>query len=134
MTPGGRPEGRDDPAESYYRGGRGTPPVHADGMFRQPTDIAWDSDDNIYISDGYTNSRVAKFDKRGTWVKSWGSRGSGGPHGDENPGQFNTPPNIRIDRQNHIYVADRGKRRIPAIDADGAFLRMIPLNRPSDSK
>src|SRR5262249_36210785 len=73
MNLGRRPEGPDEPAESYYRGGRGQPPVHVDGMFRQPTDIAWDSDDNIYISDGYTNSRVAKFDKRGGWVKSWGS-------------------------------------------------------------
>jgi hypothetical protein len=108
MNLGRRPEGPDDPAESYYRGGRGQPPVHVDGYFRQPTDVAWDSDDNIYVSDGYTNSRVAKFDKRGNWIKSWGSRGSGGPHADENPGQFNTPHNIGIDRQNNVYVADRG--------------------------
>src|SRR6267142_2101900 len=71
MNLGRRPEGPDDPADFYYRGGRGQPPVHVDGQFRQPTDIAWDSDDNIYISDGYTNSRVAKYDKRGAWVK-WG--------------------------------------------------------------
>jgi len=134
MNLGRRPEGPDDPAESYYRGGRGQPPVHVDGMFRQPTDVAWDSDDNIYISDGYTNSRVAKYDKRGTWVKSWGSRGSGGPHADENPGQFNTPHNIGIDRQNNIYVADRGNRRIQVFDTDGKFLRMIHLNVPYDKK
>src|SRR5215831_15431943 len=83
---GRRPEGPDDPAESYYRPGRRDPLPHVDGMFRQPTDVAWDSDDNIYVSDGYTNARVAKFDKNGNWVKSWGSRGSGGPHADENPG------------------------------------------------
>jgi hypothetical protein len=105
---GRRPEGPDDPAEFYYRPGRREPPVHVDGMFRQPTDVAWDSDDNIYVSDGYTNSRIAKFDKRGNWVKSWGSRGSGGVHADENPGQFNTPHSIAIDRQNNVYVADRG--------------------------
>jgi predicted dehydrogenase len=40
-------------------------------MFRQPTDVAWDSDGNIYITDGYVNSRVAKYDKNGDWVKSW---------------------------------------------------------------
>ena len=131
---GRRPEGPDDPAESYYRGGRGQPPVHVDGLFRQPTDVAWDSDDNIYISDGYTNSRVAKFDKRGNWVKSWGSRGSGGPHADENPGQLNTPHNIGIDRQNNIYVADRGNRRIQVFDTDGKFLRMIHLSVPYDKK
>jgi hypothetical protein len=135
MNLGRRPEGPDDPAESYYRGGRGqAAAVHVDGLFRQPTDIAWDSDDNIYVSDGYTNSRVAKFDKRGAWIKSWGSRGSGGAHADENPGQFNTPHNIGIDRRNNVYVADRGNRRIQVFDADGTFLRMIHLNVPYDKK
>jgi len=134
MNLGRRPEGPDDPAESYYRGGRGTPPVHVDGMFRQPTDVAWDSDDNIYISDGYTNSRVAKFDKRGSWIKSWGSRGSGGAHADENPGQFSTPHNIGVDRRNNIYVADRGNRRIQVFDTDGKFLRMMHLSVPYDKK
>jgi hypothetical protein len=38
------------------------PPI--DGMFRQVTDMAWDSSDNVYVSDGYINSRVAKFDPR----------------------------------------------------------------------
>jgi hypothetical protein len=132
MNLGRRPEGPDDPSESYYRGGRGAPPVHVDGMFRQPTDVAWDSDDNIYISDGYTNSRVAKFDKHGNWIRSWGSRGSSGTHADENPGQFNTPHGIGIDRQNNIYVADRGNRRIQVFDTDGRFLRMIRLSVPYD--
>src|SRR5580765_2217010 len=131
---GRRPEGPDDPAESYYRPGRREPPVHVDGYFRQPTDVAWDSDDNIYISDGYTNSRIAKYDKRGNWVKSWGSRGSGGPHADENPGMFSTPHNIGIDRQNHIYVADRGNRRIQVFDTDGRFQRFIHISVPYDKK
>ncbi|HEY7289746.1 MAG TPA: peptidyl-alpha-hydroxyglycine alpha-amidating lyase family protein [Vicinamibacterales bacterium] len=131
---GRRPEGPDDPAESYYRGGRGEPPVHVDGLFRQPTDVAWDSQDNIYVSDGYTNSRIAKFDKHGNWVKSWGSRGSGGAHASENPGQFNTPHGIGVDRQDNIYVADRGNRRIQVFDTDGKFLRMIHLNVPYDKQ
>ena len=132
MNLGRRPEGPDDPAEFYYRPGRREPPVHVDGQFRQPTDVAWDSDDNIYISDGYTNSRVAKYDKHGAWITSWGSRGSGGPHADENPGQFNTPHNIAIDRQNQIFVADRGNRRIQVFDTEGRFQRMIRLNVPYD--
>jgi sugar lactone lactonase YvrE len=135
MNLGRRPEGPDDPAESYYRGGRGNPPpVHADGLFRQPTDVAWDADDNIYVSDGYTNSRVAKFDKKGAWVKSWGSRGSGGPHANENPGMFSTPHNIGVDRQNNIYVADRGNRRIQVFDVDGVFQRFIHISVPYDKK
>src|SRR5438128_4535116 len=53
------------------------PPLPAvDGLFRQPTDVAWDSDGNIYITDGYVNSRVAKYDKNGDWVMSWGNKGT----------------------------------------------------------
>jgi NHL repeat len=134
---GRRPEGPDEP--NYYRGnglGRGgeTRPAqeHVDGMFRAPTDVAFDSDDNIYISDGYINSRVAKFDKHGNWIKSWGTRGVSGPHADQNPSQFNTPHNIGVDRQNNIYVADRGNRRIQVFDRDGKFERFIFLNVPYD--
>jgi hypothetical protein len=125
MNLGRRPEGPDEP--EYFKGGRasGPAPQHIDGYFRGPTDIAWDSDDNIYISDGYTNARVAKFDKHGNWIKSWGT------HGKE-PGQFNTPHNIAIDRQNNVYVADRGNNRIQVFDVDGKFLRMILLNAPYD--
>jgi NHL repeat len=129
---GRRPEGPDDPEESYYRAVRPTWPPFVDGQFRQPTDIAFDSDDNIYISDGYTNSRIAKIDKKGNWLKSWGARGTSGEHADQNPSQFNTPHNIGVDRQNNVYVADRGNRRIQVFDRDGKFLRMIHLNVPYD--
>ena len=136
MNLGRRPEGPDDPNESWFRGGRGggTPPVHIDNQFRNPTDVAWDSDDNIYISDGYTNSRVAKFNKKGSWIKTWGVRGSSGPHANENPGSFNTPHNIGVDRQNNVYVADRGNRRIQVFDRDGNFQRFIFLNAAYDKK
>ncbi len=51
------------------------PPLPAvDMQFRQPTDVAFDAADNVYISDGYINSRVAKIDKNGVWVKQWGDR------------------------------------------------------------
>ncbi len=139
MNLGRRPEGPDDPEELYYRGNGltargGHPPFapapHVDGHFRSPTDIAFDSDDNIYISDGYVNSRVAKIDKNGNWVKSWGARGAGGQHANENPGQFNTPHGIAVDRQNRVYVADRGNRRIQVFDRDGNFQRFIILNAP----
>jgi hypothetical protein len=139
---GRRPEGPDEP--DYYKGnglGRGGAATsifpalpHIDNYFRAPTDVAWDSDDNIYISDGYINSRVAKFDKHGNWVKSWGERGLGGTHANENPGSFNTPHNIGIDRANNVYVADRGNRRIQVFDRDGKFERFIFLNAPYDKK
>jgi hypothetical protein len=99
------------------------PPV--DGMFRQVTDVAWDAAGNSYISDGYVNSRIAKIDKDGNWLKSWGEPG-------DQPGQFNTPHSIAIDAQGNVYVADRGNRRIQVFDGDGKFLRQITIDVPVD--
>jgi hypothetical protein len=98
------------------------PPV--DGMFRQVTDMAWDAEGNTYISDGYINSRVAKVDKDGNWLKSWGEPGRG-------PGQFSTPHSIAIDAKGNVYVADRGNRRIQVFDGDGNFLRQITIDVPA---
>ena len=102
------------------------PPLPAeDGRFRQVTDVTWDPQGNIYISDGYINSRVAKADKNGNWLKSWGDRGN-------KPGQFNTPHNIAADAKGNIYVADRFNRRIQVFDTEGNFLRAITVDVPFD--
>ena len=67
------------------------PPLPAEeGKFRQVTDMAWDPAGNVYISDGYVNSRVAKADKNGNWLKSWGVKGN-------KPGELNTPHSIAAD-------------------------------------
>jgi DNA-binding beta-propeller fold protein YncE len=101
-----------------------TPPLPAViGQFRQPTDVTWDKEESIFISDGYINSRVAKFDKNGDWVKQWGTPGSG-------PGEFNTPHSIASDNDGNIYVADRGNRRIQVFDHDGNVLREIKIDVP----
>ena len=97
------------------------PPI--DGLFRQPTDVAWDSQGNTYITDGYVNSRVAKYDKHGEWVKSWGEKGTG-------PGQFNLPHSIAIDRDDNVYVGDRGNHRVQVFDTNGGFLRMFSVDVP----
>ena len=100
------------------------PPLPAiDGRFRQPTDVTWDPAGNAYISDGYVDSRIAKIDKDGNWVKSWGERGS-------EPGQFSTPHGIGADAQGNIYVADRSNRRIQVFDGDGKFLRQFTIDAP----
>ncbi len=98
------------------------PPV--DGMFRQVTDVAWDAEGNTYISDGYINSRVAKVDKSGEWLMSWGEPGSG-------PGEFKTPHSIAVDAQGNVYVADRGNRRIQVFDGNGKFERQITIDVPA---
>jgi hypothetical protein len=100
------------------------PPLPAeDGRFRQVTDVAWDKAGNTFISDGYINSRVAKVDKDGNWLKSWGDRG-------KEPGQFNTPHSIATDANGNVYVADRGNHRIQVFDGDGKFLRQFTINVP----
>ena len=96
-----------------------------DGMFRQVTDVAWDKSGNTYISDGYINSRIAKVDKDGNWLKSWGEPGSG-------PGQFDTPHSLAVDAGGNVYVADRGNRRIQVFDGEGKFLRQITIDVPVD--
>jgi sugar lactone lactonase YvrE len=103
---------------------RVTPPRPAvDGQYRQPTDVTWNAQGDIFISDGYINSRIAKYDKNGRWVKQWGDRGN-------KPGEFNTPHSIAADAQGNIYVADRGNRRIQVFDADGMYQREITINVP----
>lgn len=125
MNLGRRPEGPDEPEYYNPRKIAQNPPRHVDGYFNGSTDVTWDGEDNVYISDGYGNSRVAKFDKHGNWLKSWGSRG-------KETGQFNTPHNIVSDRDGNIYVADRGNARIQVFDGEGNFQRMIVLNVPYD--
>jgi DNA-binding beta-propeller fold protein YncE len=104
------------------------PPLPAvEGRFRQVTDVAFGPDGSAYISDGYINSRVAKVDRNGNWIKSWGDRGS-------KPGEFNTPHSIAADAKGNLYVADRGNRRIQVFDGDGQLQREIRIDVPFDPK
>ena len=110
MTMGRRPE-----AVEGWRGrrpgNRGVAATCEPYRFNRPTDITWDPAGNIYVSDGYFNSRVAKYDKNGRFIKSVGTRGA-------EPGQLNTPHSITSDAKGNIYVADRGNRRIQVFDSN----------------
>jgi hypothetical protein len=128
MVFGRKPEASDLGAHPLEHPKPPLPPV--DGLFRQVTDMAWDSNNNVYITDGYINSRVAEFDRDGNWVKSWGEPGSG-------PGQFHTLHSIVIDRDNRIYIADRGNARIQVFDTSGKLINTLridvaaPVNAPT---
>ncbi len=88
-------------------------------LFNRPTDVAFDSAGNIYVADGVGNQRVAKFDKNGVFVKSWGSKGT-------EPGQFGTSTRaIAVDAQGNVYVADPGNKRIQVFDSNGTFKTQI---------
>ena len=122
MVLGRRPEAVEAPTPEPAPG---TPPLPGWGTFNRPTDVTWDRDGNIFVADGYNNSRVVKIDKHGRWLKAWGERGT-------NPGQFNILHSIASDDAGNIYVADRTNRRIQVFDHDGAFLRQFTIDVPYD--
>ena len=103
-------------------GGRGSAAPGAGGagdQFVRPSDVAFDAEGNVFVADGHgANARIAKFDRNGRFLLSWGSRGS-------EPGQFNTPHSIATDAQGNVYVADSGNKRIQVFDGRGTFKSQV---------
>ncbi len=94
--------------------------------FNRPTGVALSSSGEIYVSDGYGNARVHKFAPDGTFLLSWGGPGYA-------PGQFRLPHNIRVDKQDRVWVPDRENSRIQIFDAQGKFLdQWENVFRPTD--
>lgn len=88
------------------------PSLNQKYRFGRPTDVTWDPQGNIFVADGYVNSRVVKYDKNGRFLGQFaGERGNG-------PNQLNTPHSITSDAQGNIYVADRGNARIVVLNND----------------
>ena len=83
-------------------------------LFDRPTDVAWDAAGDIFVADGLSNARIAKFNKEGKFVKSWGKKGTAS-------GEFSNIRSIAVDAQGNVYAADGGNKRIQVFDNDGNF-------------
>jgi len=111
MTMGRRPEPVDASTAAPAAGPAANPVKYT---FDRPTDVGWDAAGNIFVSDGYGNSRVVKYDKNGRFIATVGSKGSA-------PGQFNLPHTLAVDAKGNVYVGDRSNRRIQVFDDDLTF-------------
>ncbi len=96
----------------------GKPGEHglAKDRFYRPTDIAFAADGSFYVSDGYGNSRVAKFSPKGEFLLEWGKKGTAA-------GDFNLPHVVQVDSKGRVWVSDRENNRIQCFDANGKFLK-----------
>jgi hypothetical protein len=119
MLLGRKPESVPVPAPAPGAGGRGRggglPGAgQQSDVFNRPTDVAWDAAGNIFVADGLGNARIAEFDSKGVFIRSWGSRGT-------EPGMFGTVTGVAVDAQGNVYAADGGNKRIQVFDKNGMF-------------
>ena len=89
-------------------------PYQGGEPFNRCTHVAFSPQGDIYVSDGYGNSRVHKYSPDGKLLLSWGESGS-------DPGQFNIVHNIVTDKDGWVYVADRENNRIQVFDGNGKY-------------
>lgn len=87
-------------------------------LFDRPADVAVAANGDVFIADGYGNSRVVKLDGRGKFLRAWGTKGDA-------VGEFDLPHAIRIDSKGLVYVGDRENDRIQVFNQDGQFVRMF---------
>jgi DNA-binding beta-propeller fold protein YncE len=92
--------------------------------FHRCTHTALSPQGDIYVSDGYGNSRVHKFSPNGRLLLSWGAPGT-------DPGEFNIAHNITCDADGWVYVADRENHRVQVFDGNGRYeTQWNNLHRP----
>lgn len=83
------------------------------GFFSFPQNLALDDLGNVYVTD-QGNMRVQKFSNDGTFLKTWGSSGTGS-------GQFHSPSGIAV-YNGTVFVVDTQLDRIQKFDLEGNFI------------
>jgi len=87
--------------------------------FNQPNSVGFGPTGDVFVSDGYVNSRVVQFTAEGRFVRILGGKKGAGP------GELNTPHGVAVDPQGRVVVADSGNKRLAIFSADGAFLKNL---------
>ena len=112
MVLGHRPEA----VEGMPATQQGPAPPAGKYIFSRPTDVAWDPQGNIFVSDGYGNNRVVKYDKNGRFLAQVGSEKAG-----KESDQFNLPHGLAVDAKGDVYVSDRSNHRLQVFDNNLKF-------------
>jgi peptidylamidoglycolate lyase len=87
--------------------------------FNGVSDVAMGANGDLFASDGEgANTRVVKMTKDGSYIKSWGTKGSG-------RGQLSTPHCIAMDSKGRVWVCDRGNKRLQIFDQQGQFVDQV---------
>lgn len=100
--------------------------------FNNPNDVDVDSKGNIYVSDGYGNFAIHKFDRTGKRLKTWGGKGVFDAYTDT-PGRFVVPHAICVDANDHVWLCDREKDAVHVFDDEGNCIAYCSreLSQPS---
>jgi len=91
-----------------------TTDVLAPEVFDRPTNVAVDSEGNLYVTDTFS-ARVQVFDADGNFLRMWGKPGTA-------PGTFMRPKGIAVDRDDHVYVVDSEFNNVQVFDSEGRLL------------
>ena len=102
-------------------------PPRSAGPFNKPTEMMVAPSGDLYVSDGYRNSRVHRFSSQGALLDSWGKPGK------EEPGEFHLPHSLWVDKQGQVYVCDRENSRIQVFTGTGKFVsQWRDIVKPTD--
>lgn len=106
------------PEEAFDRMAGGAP-------FNRPTKaVAWRGE--LFVSDGYRNCRIHRFDANRHLGQSWGGPGA-------DPGCFVIPHSVTVDNRGRVLVCDRENDRIQVFTRDGVLVDVwTHVQRPTD--
>lgn len=84
--------------------------------FNRPAALGFGKNGDIFVADGYVNSRVVQFDRNGKFVRIiGGAKGSA-------PGQMQLVHGVVIDSKGRVIASDSDNKRLSVFDEAGKFV------------